>query len=107
MKINKKAVQKFYTAFFSAVLYNRSCGIYIFLIKLNRRRLETFMKANHLRTRKMLIYGELQKYRILAESLLVGLVVGLVIVLHRLILSNVFSLFKNFYSMGRENFIYD
>ena len=35
------------------------------------------MKANHLRTKKMLIYGELEKYRILAESLLVGLLVGL------------------------------
>ena len=64
------------------------------------------MKADHLRTKKMLIYGELEKYRILAESLLVGLLVGLVIVMHRLILSNVFSLFKKFYNMGRENFIY-
>ncbi|WP_418775809.1 ClC family H(+)/Cl(-) exchange transporter, partial [Intestinibacter bartlettii] len=64
------------------------------------------MKHDHAATRRMLSYGELKKYQILAESLIVGLIVGLVIVLHRIILSSVFSLFKNFYSLGRENFVY-
>ena len=64
------------------------------------------MKHDHAATRRMLSYGELKKYQILAESLIVGLIVGLVIVLHRVILSSVFSLFKNFYSLGRENFVY-
>ena len=64
------------------------------------------MKNIHLRTKKMLNYGEIEKYKIIGQSLIVGLAVGLVIVLHRLILSNVFSTFKKFYSLGRENTFY-
>lgn len=64
------------------------------------------MKNTHEKTKKMLNYGELQKYKIVAESLVVGLLVGLVIVSHRLILSKVFSLFNKFYSMGREDALY-
>ncbi len=64
------------------------------------------MENNHLKTSKMLNYGELDKYKIIGESLIVGLLVGLVIVLHRTILSTVFSMFNNFYSLGRENAIY-
>lgn len=64
------------------------------------------MKNIHARTRKMLNYGNLEKYKIVGESAIVGLIVGLVIVSHRLILSKIFSLFNNFYSLGRENAFY-
>lgn len=64
------------------------------------------MKETHEKTRKMLSYGDLQKYEIVAESLIVGLMVGLVIVSHRLILTKLFSLFNNFYQMAREDSFY-
>lgn len=64
------------------------------------------MKHNHATTRKMLSYGDLKKYQIIGESLIVGLLVGLIIVMHRLILSKLLSLSKNFYSLGMEKIAY-
>lgn len=46
------------------------------------------------------------KYRLLRDSLLVGIAVGLVIVVYRILGSNLMNLFKGLYSKGREEIIF-
>lgn len=43
------------------------------------------------------------KYRLVLDSLIVGLVVGIIIVIHRILLGNLTTVFEHLYSQGRSN----
>ena len=45
------------------------------------------------------------KYRLILDSLIVGIVVGIIIVIHRIILSTLSPVFINFYKKASENYI--
>lgn len=45
------------------------------------------------------------KYRLILDSLIVGIVVGIIIVIHRIILSTLSPVFINFYEKASENYI--
>ena len=45
------------------------------------------------------------KYRLILDSLIVGTVVGIIIVIHRIILSTLTPMFVNFYQKASENYI--
>lgn len=45
------------------------------------------------------------KYRLILDSLIVGIVVGIIIVIHRIILSTLSPVFINFYEKASENYV--
>ena len=45
------------------------------------------------------------KYRLILDSLIVGIVVGIIIVIHRIILSTLSPVFINFYKKASENYL--
>lgn len=63
------------------------------------------MEKNKDRVYNMLKRLESLKYRLIVDSLLIGIVVGLVIVIHRIILSKMSPIFISFYSQARENIL--
>ena len=54
---------------------------------------------------EMLKRSQNLKYRLAINSLIVGILVGLTIVAHRIIISKLSPIFLNIYKNGRHNFI--
>ena len=54
---------------------------------------------------KMLKRSQNLKYRLIVNSLIVGILVGLTIVAHRIIISKLSPIFLNIYKKGRYNLI--
>lgn len=63
------------------------------------------MEKNKERVYNMLKRLENLKYRLIADSLLIGIVVGLIIVIHRTILLNISHMFINLYEKSTQNII--
>lgn len=63
------------------------------------------MKNSRDRVPNILKRGQNLKYRLTISSLLVGILVGLVIVVHRLILNKVSPIFLNIYEKGKNNIV--
>ena len=63
------------------------------------------MRSNRERTYNLLGRAQNSKYRLVRDSLLVGIAVGIIIVIHRTIASKLGHMFIDIYSKGRENIV--
>lgn len=64
------------------------------------------MRSSRERAYNMLDRAQNSKYRLIRDSFLVGILVGLIIVLHRFIASKLSHVFIEVYSRGKENLVY-